>query len=76
VYDLLVRRGRRLRPTPSIVEQHLDGRAIDDIEADDVAPAVAAYLKCRGVEYKYIFKGLAKPSREGLLTVRFASEFC
>ena len=36
---------------PGTVEQQLDGSAVDDVEADDIATTVAADLECRRIKY-------------------------
>ena len=53
VNHLLVGRRRRLRPAPGVVDQHLDRGAVDDIETDDFAAAVAAQLERRRIEHQH-----------------------
>jgi hypothetical protein len=69
VDDLFVCWCWRLRPTSGIIQQHLDGRAVDNIEPDDIATTVAAYLE-GSIEHEDILQCLPKPGREGLLAIR------
>src|SRR6516162_10273961 len=71
---LLVSRCRRLRPPPGVVDQHLNRRTVDNVEADNLAAAVAAYLEGGCIEYQDVLERLAQPSRDGLLAVRHAPE--
>ena len=48
--------------------------AIDNIETNDRAASVAAYLECRCIEHQDILQRLPEPRRERLLPVRFAPE--
>src|SRR6516164_5113056 len=66
---------RRLRPPPGVVDQHFNCRPVDDIQPDDLAAAVAAYLKGGCIEHEDVLERLAQPSREGLLAVWHAPEF-
>ncbi len=67
--DLLIGRRRRLRPPPGVVDQHLDRRAVDNIERNDLTAAIAADLESWCVEHQDILEHLAQPSRERLLAV-------
>ena len=72
--DLLIRRRRRHGPAACVVYQHLDRRAIDDIEPDDLTAAVAAYFECRCIEHQNVLQRLPEPGCERLSSVRFAPE--
>ena len=69
VNDLLIGRGRRLRAAAGLVDQQFDRGAIDDIETDNVAAAVAPQFESRGVEHQEILKELAQPGRERPLAI-------
>src|SRR6266446_63868 len=71
---LLVGWGRGTRTTPGIVDQHLNRRSVDHIEADDVAAPVAANFEGLCVEHEHILERLAQPGGEGLLAVGAAPE--
>ncbi len=74
VDHLLEGRRRRPRAAPGLVEQELDRGAVDDIETDDLAAAVAAQLERRRIEHQNVFEQLAQPGRERPLAVRPAPE--
>jgi len=59
VDDLFIGREGWLWPATGIVEQDFDCRAINNIQSDDIAAAVAPYLKRGRVEHKDVFKRFA-----------------
>src|SRR3954468_3467653 len=69
VHHLLEGRGRRARAAAGVVDQQLQRGAVDDIEPDDVAGAVAADFQRRRVDDEQVFEQFAQPGREGPLAV-------
>ncbi len=74
VDHLLVGRRRRPRPAAGVVDEELDRRAVDDIEADDVAAAGAPDLEGRRVDRQEVVECRAQPRCEFGLAVGMAPE--
>ena len=65
VDHLLIGGRRRTRAAAGVVDQELDRRAVDDIEADQFAGAVMAELEGRRVEHEKILEERAARSQTG-----------